>query len=194
MSHGNGYFCNPPRGQIEVIAGPMFSSKSEELIRRLTKCLIAKQKVQVFKPATDNRDGGAFQIDHISSRSGFNHPATVVANSKELAEAVEPDTEVIAIDEAQFFDDALPEECDKLANRGIRVMVAGLDTDFQGEPFGPLPGLLCRAEAVDKMMAVCTICGNPAAKTYRKGKHDTYIVVGDADVYEARCRRCAQKR
>jgi len=190
---GNGYFCNPPRGQIEVISGPMFSAKTEELIRRLTKCLIAKQKIQVFKPKTDDRDNGLFKKDHISSRSGFSHPATVVENSTELISKIEEGTDVVAVDEAQFFDDDLPEELDKLANRGLRVIVAGLDTDYMGKPFGPLPGLLCRAEAVDKMMAVCTICGNPAAKTYRKGQHDTYIVVGDTDVYEARCRSCAQK-
>jgi len=171
----------------------MFSAKSEELIRRLTKCLIAGQKVQVFKPAIDNRDGGTFRKDHISSRSGFTHPADIVENSAQLAERVKPDTEVLAIDEAQFFDDGLPEQCDALANKGLRVIVAGLDTDYMGKPFGPLPGLLCRADAVDKMQAVCTVCGNPASKTFRGGEHDTYIVVGDTDVYEARCRVCMMK-
>jgi len=190
MSQGNGRFCHPPMGQIEVISGPMFSAKTEELIRRLVKCLIAKQHVQVFKPRIDNRDDGVFKKDHISSRSGYSQPATLIKHSSELLDLADAGVEVIGVDEAQFLDNDLAINCDKLANKGIRVIVAGLDTDYLGNPFGPLPGLLCRAEVVDKMWAVCVRCSQPASKTYRKVACADYLVVGDSDIYEARCRSC----
>jgi thymidine kinase len=177
-------------GWIEIICGSMFSGKTEELIRRLVRAEIAKQKVQVFKPALDNR----YKSDQVSSHSGSYYGATVVQNAAEISTLLEEDTDVVAIDEVQFFDWAVAELCEKLANEGRRVILAGLDMDFRGEPFGPMPLLMAQAETVDKLQAICMVCGAPASRTQRlidgRPAHydDPVIMVGASEVYEARCR------
>ncbi|MBN1995261.1 MAG: thymidine kinase [Anaerolineae bacterium] len=177
-------------GWIEVICGSMFSGKTEELIRRLVRAEIAKQKVQVFKPALDNR----YESQKVSSHSGRYYEATVVQNAAEIAARLDEDTDVVAIDEVQFFDWTIAELCEKLANQGRRVILAGLDLDFRGEPFGPLPLLMAQAEMVDKLQAICMTCGAPASRTQRliDGRpahyNDPVIMVGASEVYEARCR------
>ncbi len=177
-------------GWIEIVCGSMFSGKTEELIRRLVRAEIAKQTIQVFKPKLDNR----YQSDKVSSHSGSYYEATVVENAAEIAELINPKTNVIAIDEVQFFDWAVAELCEKLANEGRRVILAGLDMDFRGEPFGPLPLLMAQAEMVDKLQAICMVCGAPASRTQRlidgRPAHydDPVIMVGASEVYEARCR------
>jgi thymidine kinase len=177
-------------GWIELICGSMFSGKTEELIRRVRRAEIARQKVQVFKPALDDR----YQVERVSSHSGAYMDATVVREASEISRLVENDTSVVAIDEAQFFDWTIAEVCDELANRGMRVILAGLDMDFRGEPFGPVPLLMAQAEAVDKLQAICAICGAPASRTQRliNGRPASYkdpiILVGASEVYEARCR------
>jgi thymidine kinase len=169
----------------------MFSGKTEELIRRLTRAEIAKQKVQVFKPKLDDR----YEAAKLSSHGGSYYEATVVENAAEIATYVDDDTDVIAIDEVQFFDWTIAELCDRLANKGRRVILAGLDMDFRGEPFGPMPLLMAQAEAVDKLQAICMVCGAPASRTQRliDGRPANYdypvILVGASEVYEARCRR-----
>jgi thymidine kinase len=169
-------------GWIEIICGSMFSGKTEELIRRLVRAEIAKQKVQVFKPALDNR----YKSDQVSSHSGSYYGATVVQNAAEISTLLEEDTDVVAIDEVQFFDWAVAE--------GRRVILAGLDMDFRGEPFGPMPLLMAQAETVDKLQAICMVCGAPASRTQRlidgRPAHydDPVIMVGASEVYEARCR------
>jgi len=179
-------------GWIEVICGSMFSGKSEELIRRVHRVQIAKKKVQVFKPTIDTR----YSIQYIYSHNGTKIEAINISNSKELLEKTEPDTEVVAIDEAQFYDKGIVAICQKLADQGRRVMVAGLDQDFRGEPFGPIPELLAVAEYIDKLQAICMICGSPASKTQRlvNGKpakySDPIILIGAKETYEARCRKC----
>ncbi len=179
-------------GWIEVICGSMFSGKSEELIRRVRRVQIAKKKVQVFKPTIDDRYG----VQHISSHNGTKVEAINVVKSKEILETVEPDTEVIAIDEAQFYDHDIVSICQKFADQGRRVIVAGLDQDFRGEPFGPIPKLLAIAEYVDKLQAICMICGNTASRTQRlvNGQPAKYsdptILIGAKESYEARCRKC----
>jgi thymidine kinase len=179
-------------GWIEVICGSMFSGKSEELIRRVHRVQIAKKKVQVFKPTIDTR----YSIQYIYSHNGTKIEAINISNSKELLEKTEPDTEVVAIDEAQFYDKGIVTICQKLADQGRRVMVAGLDQDFRGEPFGPIPELLAVAEYIDKLQAICMICGSPASKTQRlvNGKpakySDPIILIGAKETYEARCRKC----
>ena len=179
-------------GWIEVICGSMFSGKSEELIRRVHRVQIAKKKVQVFKPTIDTR----YSIQYIYSHNGTKIEAINISNSKELLEKTEPDTEVVAIDEAQFYDKEIVAICQKLADQGRRVMVAGLDQDFRGEPFGPIPELLAVAEYIDKLQAICMICGSPASKTQRlvNGKpakySDPIILIGAKETYEARCRKC----
>jgi thymidine kinase len=179
-------------GWIEVICGSMFSGKSEELIRRVHRVQIAKKKVQVFKPTIDTR----YSIQYIYSHNGTKIEAINISNSKELLEKIEPDTEVVAIDEAQFYDKEIVAICQKLADQGRRVMVAGLDQDFRGEPFGPIPELLAVAEYIDKLQAICMICGSPASKTQRlvNGKpakySDPIILIGAKETYEARCRKC----
>jgi thymidine kinase len=178
-------------GWIEMICGSMFSGKTEELIRRLVRAEIAKQKVQVFKPALDDR----FKSDQVSSHSGSYYRATVVQNAPEIAALVENDTDVVAIDEVQFFDWSIAELCEKLANEGRRVILAGLDMDFRGEPFGPMPLLMAQAEMVDKLQAICMVCGAPASRTQRlidgrpANYDDPVIMVGASEVYEARCRK-----
>jgi thymidine kinase len=179
-------------GWIEVICGSMFSGKSEELIRRVHRVQIAKKKVQVFKPTIDTR----YSIQYIYSHNGTKIEAINISNSKELLEKTEPDTEVVAIDEAQFYDKGIVTICQKLADQGRRVMVAGLDQDFRGEPFGPIPELLAVAEYIDKLQAICMICGSPASRTQRlvngqPAKYsDPIILIGAKETYEARCRKC----
>lgn len=178
-------------GWIELICGSMFSGKTEELIRRLVRAEIARQKVQVFKPALDNR----YQVDKVSSHGGKYYQATVVQDTAEIATLLQEDVDVIAIDEVQFFDWSVSELCERLANGGRRVILAGLDMDFRGEPFGPMPLLMAQAEAVDKLQAICMVCGSPASRTQRliNGEpahyNDPVIMVGASEVYEARCRR-----
>ena len=173
-------------GWIEVIAGSMFSGKSEELIRRLRRALIARQKVQIFKPAVDTRYSG----EEIVSHSEMRLPSEVVASSEELFARVAPDTEVVGIDEAHFFDPGLVAVCETLADRGKRVIVAGLDKDYRGKPFEPVPSLMAVAEEVTKTRAICVRCGAPASNTQRLVDRDERVLIGAQGLYEARCRRC----
>ncbi len=179
-------------GWIEVICGSMFSGKSEELIRRVRRAEIAKQKVQVFKPIIDVRYG----VQSVASHSGAFWDATPAKDVQEIVSLLDPDTTVVAIDEVQFFDWTVADLCSALADRGVRVIVAGLDQDFRGEPFGPMPLLMAQAEIVNKLQAICVICGAPASRTQRlingqpASYHDPVILVGASEVYEARCRRC----
>jgi thymidine kinase len=173
-------------GWIEVICGSMFSGKSEELIRRVRRARIARQKVAVFKPAIDDR----YDETAIVSHSELTHTAVAVRDVEHLRSLVEPDVRVVAIDEAQFFDDALVGYCEHLADSGVRVIVAGLDQDFRGRPFGPIPHLLAVAEEITKTMAVCVRCGAPANRTQRLTKDGRLVVVGASELYEARCRKC----
>jgi thymidine kinase len=174
------------RGQIEVITGGMFSGKSEELLRRLRRAAIARQRVQVFKPATDVRASPEL----VMTRDNRHVEALSVATSEELAARIEPAAQVVGIDEAQFFDLGLVEVVDRLADSGRRVIVAGLDLDYRRRPFGPMPALLTIAEYVDKMHAVCVRCGDPAHYSQRIAGGSEQVLVGDTDTYEARCRRC----
>jgi thymidine kinase len=173
-------------GWIEVICGSMFSGKSEELIRRLRRALIARQRVQVFKPAIDSRYGP----EDIVSHSEMRLPSAPVSSSAELVAKVDHRTEVIGIDEAQFFDVGLVEACQRLADQGKRVIVAGLDKDYRGAPFEPIPSLMAIAEDVTKTLAICMRCGSPANNTQRLVESSERVVVGAQGVYEARCRRC----
>jgi thymidine kinase len=178
-------------GWIELICGSMFSGKTEELIRRLVRAEIARQKVQVFKPALDDR----YKVNKVSSHSGKYYEATVVENAAQIHSLLAEDVDVVAIDEVQFFDWAVAELCERLANQGRRVILAGLDMDFRGEPFGPMPLLMAQAEQVDKLQAICMVCGAPASRTQRlidgRPAHydDPVIMVGASEVYEARCRQ-----
>jgi thymidine kinase len=176
----------PTQGWIEVIVGCMFSGKSEELIRRLRRAQIAKQRVQVFKPTIDTR----FSAQDIVSHSEMRIESAVVATSRMLLERVEPDTEVIGIDEGQFFDLELPMICNTLADRGKRVIVAGLDQDYLGKPFEPMPQLLAIAEYITKTHAICMVCGNPASHTQRLVPSGDRVLLGSQGLYEARCRAC----
>ncbi len=183
---------DPSSGQVEVICGSMFSGKTEELIRRVRRAQIARQKVQVFKPSIDNRYGK----ERVSSHNGMHWDAVPVDRAERILELVEEDTDVVAVDEAQFFDWEIARVCEVLADRGVRVIVAGLDMDFRGEPFGPMPLLMAQAERVDKLQAICVRCGRPASRTQRliNGRpasvDDPVILVGASEVYEARCRHC----
>ncbi len=172
-------------GWIEVIAGCMFSGKTEELIRRLRRAKIAKLEVKIFKPKIDNR----YSENEIVSHSEQSLPSIIVDNSKAILEQSE-NAQVIGIDEAQFFDNDLIEVCNQLADRGKRVIVAGLDQDYRGIPFEPIPQLLAVAEYITKTLAICVNCGNPADKTQRKIKSGERVLVGASDSYEARCRKC----
>jgi thymidine kinase len=176
----------PIQGWIEVIVGSMFSGKSEELIRRLRRAQIARQKVQIFKPQVDTR----FAADHIVSHSEMRIASCAVKDSRELADRVEADTEVVGIDEGQFFDQGLPAVCGALADQGKRVIVAGLDQDYLGKPFDPMPQLLAIAEFITKTHAICMVCGNPANHTQRLVSSGDRVLVGATGLYEARCRRC----
>ncbi|MCL4838078.1 MAG: thymidine kinase [Thermoanaerobaculia bacterium] len=173
-------------GQIEVIAGGMFSGKSEELVRRVRRALIARQRVQVFKPLLDTRHGA----DLVVTRDRRELAALSVADSDALRAALEEGVQVVGVDEAQFFDAGLVGLAMELADRGVRVILAGLDQDFLRRPFGPMPALLAVAEQVDKMHAVCVVCGEPAHYSQRIAGGGEQVQVGDLEAYEARCRRC----
>lgn len=173
-------------GWIEVIAGSMFSGKSEELIRRLRRAKIARQKVQVFKPRIDVR----YSHDHIVSHSEMRHESSTVETAAELLSKVEKETEVVGIDEGQFFDNDLVEVANELAGRGMRVIIAGLDQDYTGKPFEPMPQLLAIAEYITKTHAICVRCGQPANYSQRTFDSEERVAVGAGGMYEARCRRC----
>ncbi len=173
-------------GWIEVICGSMFSGKSEELIRRLRRAIIAKQRVQIFKPTIDSRYADAEIVSHSEMRL----PSISVASSAELMTKLDPSTEVIGVDEAQFFDAGIVEVCQRIADQGKRVIVAGLDKDYRGAPFGPIPTLMAVAEDVTKTLAICMRCGSPANNTQRLVESDELVVVGAQGLYEARCRGC----
>ena len=180
------------RGQIELICGSMFSGKTEELIRRLRRAVIAKQKVQVFKPKIDTR----FNEQQVTSHNGLGFEAKPVESARGILEELDPDTTVVAIDEVQFFKSDVIGISEELAGIGKRVICAGLDTDFRGVPFGPMPDLMARAEHVDKLHAICVVCGEEASRTQRlidgvpAAYDDPVVLVGAAEVYEARCRGC----
>ena len=176
----------PNQGWIEVIVGSMFSGKSEELIRRLRRARIARQRVQVFKPRIDTR----YSTEDIVSHGEMRMESSVVDDSRQLLDQIQSDTEVVGIDEGQFFDAALPAVCSTLADRGIRVIIAGLDQDYLGKPFEPMPQLLAIAEYITKTHAICMVCGNPANHTQRLVASGDRVLVGAAGLYEARCRRC----
>jgi thymidine kinase len=178
---------NIPRntGWIEVVCGCMFSGKTEELIRRLRRAQIAKQKVAVFKPKIDNR----YSSEHIVSHSEQSLVSQVIEDASEILSMV-GDAQVVGIDEGQFFKENIVDVCNNLADKGKRVIVAGLDQDFRGKPFNPMPQLLAVAEYITKTLAICVVCGNPADRTQRKGEQHELVVVGAKDIYEARCRSC----
>ena len=177
-------------GSMEVITGSMFCGKTDELIRRLRRATIAKQKIQVFKPAIDVR----YAVEKVTSHAGAQFDALPVENSQEVLERLEDDVTVIAIDEAQFFDEGIINIASELAEKGLRVIVAGLDTDFRAEPFGPMPALMAKAEKVRKLRAICVLCGGEASRTQRlvNGEparyDDPIVIVGADELYEARCR------
>jgi thymidine kinase len=181
-------------GWVELICGSMFSGKTEELIRRVKRAQIAKQKVQVFKPSLDTR----YVVKRVSSHNGMHLDATLVKEAGDILRLVEDDTDVVAVDEVQFFDWSIAEVCNTLADRDVRVIVAGLDMDFRGEPFGPVPILMAEAEKIDKLQAICVKCGAPASRSQRLidgqpvSYDDPVIMVGASEVYEARCRHCHQ--
>ncbi len=180
-------------GWVEVVSGVMFSGKSEELLRRIRRALIARKRVQVFKSHLDDRYGGVFRI---SSHDGSELEAHPVSNSVQIAELVRPESQVIAIDEAQFLDDGVVDVVNDIADRGVRVIVAGTDMDFRGEPFGPIPKLLAIAERIDKLHAICVVCGDLATRNQRlvdgmaAPAEGPTIHVGGSESYEARCRKC----
>ncbi|MGD9146026.1 MAG: thymidine kinase [Anaerolineae bacterium] len=179
-------------GWIEVVCGSMFSGKTEELIRRIRRARIAKQQVQVFKPALDSR----YHTQKVSSHNGLHWEAVPVGNAREILDRLSSDTTVVAVDEAQFFDWELSAVCNELAENGLRVILAGLDMDFRGEPFGPMPLLMAEAEEVTKLQAICVVCGAPASRTQRlidgqpAAYDDPIILVGGSESYDARCRLC----
>jgi thymidine kinase len=183
----------PSGGWIELVCGSMFSGKTEELLRRIRRAEIARKKVQLFKPTVDNRYG----LVRVASHDGLGREdAIVVCESEDILRRLDADTEVVAVDEIQFFDHSIADVCDHLADRGLRIIAAGLDQDFRGEPFGPMPLLLARAERVDKLHAICVSCGASASRTQRliDGRparyDDPVILVGGSESYEARCRNC----
>jgi len=174
-----------PRGWIEVISGSMFSGKTEELIRRLKRAKIAKQKVEIFKPQIDIR----YSEEEVVSHDSNSIRSTPVSSSRNIPLMVS-EVDVVGIDEAQFFDMGLAEVCDQLANQGVRVIVAGLDMDFRGKPFGPMPALLASAEYVTKVHAICMRCGHLAQYSHRITNDDKLVVLGEKDSYEPLCREC----
>jgi len=181
--------CRIDVGRLEVITGPMFSGKSEELIRRLKRARIARQRVACFKPDIDLR----YHRTAIASHSSQTHEAMTVANTSHLRKALYPqilEIEVVGLDEAQFFDEAVVQFALELVHMGKRVLMAGLDTTFTGDPFGPIPALMAVSDEVTKLSAVCMVCGAPAIHTQRLGKSRELVVVGAAGMYEARCRTC----
>ncbi len=177
-------------GRIEVICGSMFCGKTEELIRRIRRAMIARQKIQVYKPSIDDR----FGVERVTSHTGQTLEALPIRDPSEIMDTLEADTTVVAVDEAQFFPVSIIDTVESLAARGIRVIVAGLDMDFRGEPFGPMPELMSRAEEVTKLHAICVVCGEEACRTQRlvNGQparySDPIILVGASEKYEARCR------
>ena len=177
---------NNGTGWIEVIAGSMFSGKSEELIRRLNRARIARQKVQVFKPAIDAR----YSVEEIASHSGQKHDSIPVSTTAEMLSQIHEDTQVVGIDEGQFFDAAIVDAVNELARRGKRVIVAGLDQDYTGKPFDPMPQLLSIAEFITKTHAICVRCGATANYSQRTVESEARVEVGASDKYEARCRKC----
>ncbi len=178
-------------GSLEVITGSMFSGKTDELIRRLRRATIARQKVQVFKPAIDSR----YAVEKVTSHAGNDFAAIPISTPVEIPDRLAKDTTVVAIDEAQFFDASIVDIAQMLAERGLRVIVAGLDMDFRGEPFGPMPEFLAKAENVEKLHAICMVCGEQACRTQRLVNgapayyDDPVVIVGASEMYEARCRR-----
>lgn len=172
-------------GWIEVIAGSMFSGKTEELIRRLKRAKIANQKVEIFKPEIDNR----YSEQQVISHDANTIISTPVSTSRNIL-LLTTDVEVVGIDEAQFFDISLADVCNDLANRGVRVIVAGLDMDFRGKPFGPIPALMATAEYVTKVHAICMQCGNLAQFSFRKDVSEKIVLIGEKNVYEPLCRSC----
>ena len=175
-----------------MVCGSMFCGKTEELIRRARRAQIARQKLLVFKPSLDDR----YEVERLASHNGVSFDAVSVKHAKQILDLVDPDTQVVIVDEVQFFDRSIADVCNVLADAGKRVIVAGLDNDFRGEPFGPVPYLMAEAEVVDKLQAICVVCGAPATRTQRliDGRPASYddpiILVGASEVYEARCRRC----
>ena len=180
------------KGHVELICGSMFSGKTEELIRRIRRAVIAKQTVQVFKPVIDDR----YHVSKVTSHNGLDVEAMPVKGSADIVPNLNAETTVVAIDEIQFFDEAVVDVCDELAEAGKRVICAGLDMDFRGVPFGPMPALLARAEDIDKLHAICVVCGEEASRTQRliEGEpaafDDPIVMVGASENYEARCRQC----
>ena len=172
-------------GSVEVICGSMFSGKTEELIRRLKRAQFAKQKVEIYKPCVDVR----YSEDQVVSHDSHSIPSTPIDSPASML-LLSSDVEVVGIDEAQFFDDTLVDVVQTLANRGIRVIIAGLDTDFLGKPFGPMPALMAIAEDIQKVHAICVKCGSPANHSHRLVKNDALVVLGEKDEYEPLCRHC----
>src|SRR6266850_7628876 len=183
MAEPTPHFTN--QGWIEVIVGSMYSGKTEELIRRLRRAQIARQRVEIFKPVIDDR----YARDHIVSHSELRIPSHSIKDAREILNFAR-DAQVIGIDEGQFLGPDLVRVCERLARRGKRVIVAGLDQDYAGKPFDPMPQLLAVAEYITKTLAICVVCGAPANRTYRKLRRAGRVVVGGTDLYEARCRRC----
>ena len=181
QNYRKGAFC----GSIEVICGSMFSGKTEELLRRLKRAEIAKLKVEIFKPRTDTRYDEHAVVSH-----DLNSVQSTPVETSSAILLLNADTQVVGIDEAQFFDEGLPEVCNRLAEKGIRVIVAGLDMDFQGRPFGPIPALMAIAELVTKVNAVCVRCGSPAMYSFRTAASEARVLLGEKDSYEPRCRPC----
>ncbi|MEO8876852.1 MAG: thymidine kinase [Polyangiaceae bacterium] len=173
-------------GCIEVVCGSMFSGKTEELLRRIKRARLAKQVVQLFKPRVDDR----YDAVKVVSHEGMNADASPVADAKELLSRVRKESAVVGIDEVQFFDTAIVAACESLADSGVRVIVAGLDQDYRGQPFGPMPQLMATAEYVTKLHAVCVSCGGQASRSQRLVANEGQLFVGGAAAYEARCRRC----
>ncbi len=173
------------KGQIEVICGSMFSGKTEELIRRLKRANFAKQRVEIFKPLTDQR----YHETNVVSHDQNSIHSTPVANASAILPLAK-DIEVVGIDEAQFFDNNLVEVCNQLAKQGARVIIAGLDMDFKGQPFGPIPGLLACADSITKVHAICVSCGDLALYSHRKIEDEKLVVLGEKDLYEPLCRSC----
>jgi len=185
-------YGTPSGGWIEIICGSMFSGKTEELIRRVRRAQIARQNIQVFKPVIDHR----YNNQAIASHNGLQEQAIPVSCAAEIRQHLDPEATVVAIDEVQFFDDEIVTLCSELADEGRRVVCAGLDMDFRAEPFGPIPRLLAIAERIDKLQAICVVCGGPASRSQRlldgEPAHydDPIVLVGASEVYEARCRGC----
>ena len=180
-------FLESPKkaGSVEVICGSMFSGKTEELIRRLKRAQFAKQKVEIYKPCIDVR----YSDDEVVSHDSHSIPSTPIDSPASML-LLSSDVEVVGIDEAQFFDETIVEVVQTLANRGVRVIIAGLDTDYMGKPFGPMPALMAVAEEVQKVHAICVKCGSPANHSHRLSESDQLVVLGETDIYEPLCRHC----